>query len=235
MKHDPSNYVQDPDAPPVHPLPWVVVLLAGVIVAIELVFQAGNAGLVGGPAATGWRLEALKNWGFYAPLLDWMITHHTWRWDYALRFVTYPFVHLSFTHMLFAVVFILALGKAVAEIFAWWAVLVIFFAASIVGALAYGLVWDTRVILAGAYPAAYGLIGAWSFILWTALGAEHENRLRAFSLIAFLMGVQLLWGLIFGGSYDWVADLAGFVTGFGLSFVLAPGGWQRVLSRLRQR
>ena len=34
---------------------------------------------------------------------------------------------------------------------------------------------------------------------------------------------------------DWVADVAGFVTGFALSFLVAPGGPTRVLRHLRQR
>ncbi|MEY4697689.1 MAG: hypothetical protein RIT14_2117, partial [Pseudomonadota bacterium] len=39
----------------------------------------------------------------------------------------------------------------------------------------------------------------------------------------------------FGGGYEWVADLAGFATGFALSFVVSPGGWRRVVAKLRQR
>ncbi len=59
------------------------------------------------------------------------------------------------------------------------------------------------------------------------------NQSRAFTLIAFLMGIQLVFGLIFGGSKDWVADLAGFATGFALSFFLAPGGWARMRGKMR--
>ena len=57
---------------------------------------------------------------------------------------------------------------------------------------------------------------------------------RAFTLIAFLMGIQLLFGLVFGGQKDWVADLAGFATGFGLSFFLAPGGWARMRGKIHR-
>ena len=32
---------------------------------------------------------------------------------------------------------------------------------------------------------------------------------------------------------DWVADLGGFVAGFVLSFVLAPGGWAAIRARIR--
>jgi membrane associated rhomboid family serine protease len=63
----------------------------------------------------------------------------------------------------------------------------------------------------------------------------HADRARAFTLIGFLMGIQLVFGLLFGGGLDWVADLAGFVAGFALSFVVAPGGVSQILARMRQR
>ncbi|HFQ15396.1 MAG TPA: rhomboid family intramembrane serine protease [Rhodobacteraceae bacterium] len=230
-----SQHEPDPNASPVNPLPPMVVALALAIFAIEVIFQAGNAGLVGGPEAIGWRSRALENYGFYEPIFDWMVQNRSFRWDYAMRLVTYPFVHGSFTHMIFALVFILALGKMVGEVFSAMAVLVIFFGASVVGAVAYGLAWDTRILLFGAFPAAYGLIGAFSYMLWTRLAGTEENRFRAFSLIGFLMGLQLLWGLIFGSNGDWVADLAGFFTGFALSFVVSPGGWKQLVAAMRQR
>ncbi len=231
--HTPTE--TDPNAPPINPLPPVIVALALAIFGVEAVFQLGAAGLIGGPEAIGWRTAAIEKYGFYEPLFDWMLQNRILRWDYAYRFVTYPFVHGSFTHMIFALVFILALGKMVGEVFSAWAMLVIFFGASILGALAYGLAWDTRIMLFGAYPAAYGFIGAFSYLLWTRLAGTGENRLQAFSLIGFLMALQLLWGLIFGSNGDWVADLAGFVAGFGLSFVVSPGGWRSLLAQMRQR
>ncbi len=225
----------DHNAPPVNPLPPVIVALSLAIFAVELVFQAGAAGLAGGPGAIGWRNEALQDYGFYEPLFDWMVQNRVLRWEYAYRFFTYPFVHGSFTQMVFALVFILALGKMVGEVFSPLAVLVIFFAASFAGALAYGLAWDTRIMLYGAFPPAYGFIGAFTWMLWKSLAGRAESRLSAFRLIGFLMGLQLLWGLVFGSSGLWVADLAGFATGFALSFLLAPGGWQRLVARMRQR
>ena len=49
------------------------------------------------------------------------------------------------------------------------------------------------------------------------------------------MGIQLVFGLLFGGSNAWVADLAGFAAGFGLSFFLAPGGWAKLREKLRHK
>lgn len=225
---------QDHNAPPVNPLPVSVVVLALAIFGIEVVMTAAGASLIGGPAATGWRLAAIERFGFYQPLLDWMMETGTMRWDYMVRFVTYPFIHGTFTHALFVLVFLLAMGKLVGEVLADWAVLVIFFGASIVGALVYGLVWETRVMLYGGYPGAYGLVGAFTFILWAGL-AGNARGLQAFTLIAFLMGIQLVFGLLFGAGHGWVAEMTGFVSGFAIAFLVSPGGWQAVLRRLRTR
>ena len=89
--------------------------------------------------------------------------------------------------------------------------------------------------LFGAYPGAYALIGGFTFIVWARLGAENANRARAFTLIGFLLGIQLLFGVVFGGAPDWIADLAGFGAGFLLSFVVGPGGPAALLRHIRQR
>ena len=89
--------------------------------------------------------------------------------------------------------------------------------------------------LIGAYPPVYGLIGSFTFLLWVGLAAAGANKYRAFSMIGFLLGVQLLFGLLFGGGSEWIADLAGFAAGFALSFVVSPGGWAKVMAMIRQR
>jgi len=158
--------------------------------------------------------------------------------EHLLRFVSYAFVHGGLGHAAFAIVLTLAIGKMVAEAFSQTAFLVIFFASTVVGALAYGVLANSNQPLIGAYPPAYGLIGGMSFILWVKARVEGTNPWRAFSLIAFLLGIQIFFKLVFGGGDDWVADLAGFVTGFVLSAFLAPGGAGRVialLERVRRR
>ncbi len=92
------------------------------------------------------------------------------------------------------------------------------------GALVYALLLDTPQPLIGGFPAVYGLIGAFTFLLWVRLALNGGPQARAFTLIGFLMGIQLVFGLLFGGGKDWIADLAGFVAGFGLSFRGQSGG-----------
>ncbi|MGC8202139.1 rhomboid family intramembrane serine protease [Aliiroseovarius sp. PTFE2010] len=223
------------DEIPFNPLPPMVIALAVVLGAIELVFQAGSAGIIGGQAGIGLRAEAVDAFGFSAPLMDLVADRGAWSAEVLMRFVTYAFVHVSATHVIFVIVFLLALGKMVGETFGNIAVLVIFLAASAVGALAFWLLTGTQARLIGGMPGAYGMIGGYTFMLWVGLGALHQNQMRAFTLIAFLMGIQLLFGLLFGGPPDWVADLAGFATGFVVAALFVPGSGTAMLKRLRRR
>jgi membrane associated rhomboid family serine protease len=227
--------MQDRNAPPLNPLPAIVWVLALPIIAMEIVVGLGGTGVVGGLEGAGWRLQALERFVFSPPLMQAMIDRSDYPLLQMMRLVTYPFVHGSTTHAVFVVVILLALGKMVGEIFRWWAVLVVFFGAAIAGAFAYMLVPGNAAPLFGGYPATYGLIGGFTFLLWVNLAAVGANKYRAFSLIGFLLGIQLLFGLLFGGGYEWVADVAGFAAGFLLSFVVSPGGWGRVLDKIRQR
>lgn len=223
----------DEFTPAVNPLPPAVVALVIVIMGIELAFTLGARGLVGDAGAVGWRLAAIQAYAFSGDIFDWMRQTGRWPPEHLLRFASYPFVHASFTHALFVSVFVLALGKLVAEVFGGLAMLAVFVISAAAGALVYGLVLNDPVPLLGGFPAAYGLIGAFTFLLWARLSLVGENQARAFVLIAVLMGFQLVLGLLFGGSRDWVADLTGFATGFAISFFLVPGGWTRIRDRIR--
>lgn len=220
---------------PFNAVPPVVVALAAAILGIELVFQLSARGLLGGAAGVGWRIEALNAFAFSPQLFERQLQAGVWDARSLSRLVTYSFVHMGFTHALFSAVFVLALGKMVSETFHVIAVLAVYFVAAAVGAIAYALVLDDPLALFGGLPGAYGLIGAYTFLLWTGLGALGMNRMRAFQLIGFLMAVQLGFGLLFGGTNTWVAELAGFACGFVLSFFVSPGGVSRAVAQLRQR
>ncbi|MCU0826539.1 MAG: rhomboid family intramembrane serine protease [Tabrizicola sp.] len=228
---------KDYNAPPLNPLPWIVWVLALPLIAIETVLSLAESGFVGGPQGAGWRLELVQfHLGLYPELLraQWEAGGHPFA--ELVRLIGYPLVHISITHAVFAVVLLLALGKMVGEIFRWWAVLVVVLGATVLGAVAYtALVPGNRMPLIGAYPAVYGLIGAFTFLLWVNLAKVGANKYRAFSLIGALLVFQLIFGLLFGAGWDWVADITGFAAGFLLSFVVSPGGWARVMDKLRQR
>lgn len=225
----------DPDASPFNSVPPVIVALALAILFVEIALWGASRGLLGGAGGVGWRASAVQSYAFYGPILDYMIEIGSFNLHDIGRFLTYSFIHASFTHVLFVLVFVLALGKMVAETVSPLAAIVVFFGSAAVGALAYAaLTNDTRPLL-GGFPAVYGLIGAFTFLLWVRLGAAGAPQYRAFSLIGVLLALQLLFGLVFGGTNDWVAEVAGFVFGFAITPIVAPGGFRLLLAKLRDR
>lgn len=227
----------EPDGPisPFNALPPLVVALALAIVGVEALFWAGERGYVGGPDALGWRLAAISNHAFLIPVFDWMIENRVFPAEHVARFVTYPLIHAGFAHALFSTIFVLAIGKLVAETFGQPAFALLFLAGTVCGALAYGLVLSDPHPLIGAYPGVFALLGAYSFLLWHDPNRVGPARWGAFVLVGALIGIQLVFRLLFGGSNDWVADLGGAAAGFLLSYLLAPGGWRGLMARLRRR
>lgn len=220
---------------PFNPLPPVLWALAAALVLPEIAFLVGGAGGIGGNTSAGMRTNAIQ-------LTAWIPDLVLAGWPGAIRFdqfyrlLTYPFVSMSPISTLFVLAFTLALGKAVSSVFRPWAVLVIFFGASIGGALVHtaiaALPGVMRVPLIGGYPAAYGLIGAFTWLLWMRLRTSGGNPSRAFLLIGALILFQASFAVI--NRYlpgEWIAEFAGFGIGFFLSFLVAPGA----LRRLRQR
>ena len=227
--------MQDYNQAPINPLPPAVWLLAMPMIALEILFGLGAAQIVGGANAIGWRTAAIETYGIWPAY--WREQAMAGAFDFELlsRFVTYPFLHINPTHAIFAIVILLALGKYVGEVFRSAATLAVYFISGAMGAVVYASLPMIDLPLFGAYPGDYGLIGAFTYLLWVKLAGTGLNQIRAFSMIGFLLAVQLVFGLLFGGGDEWIADLVAFATGFLLSFALAPGGIAKLRALIRQR
>ena len=228
--------MQDPILePPVNPLPPLVILVFVAMAGVEAGLSLGEAGIIGGPGAVGWRLGLIRDYGFSGQIFDWMMANGRWPMNEVIRVITYPFIHLGFTHSLFAMVLVLALGKLVSEVLGSVTFLAIFVLSSVGAAALYAVLLNDPTWLVGAYPAAYGLIGGYSFVMWRSLAGTGMQQYRAFTLIALLMLIQLIWGIFFEVGLQWIAELIGFFIGFGICFLLAPGEWARIVEGIRRR
>lgn len=220
---------------PLNAIPPVVAALALVMGAAELILALADRAVLGGAPGIGWRVAALERYAAFDAVLEAMWARGALPPEHALRLVAYPFVHGGLVHAAFAVAMLLALGKMVGEVFAPWATATVFLVPCVAGALAWSALADDPRPLFGAFPGVYGLIGAYTFLLWTRLARAGGNRVEAFRLIGVLLAIQLVFAMLFGAGADWIADLAGFAAGFALSFLVSPGGWSAVLARLRER
>ena len=219
---------------PVNPLPLVVLILFAVIAAVELVVAVGASGLLSDPAAIGWRLKAAELFGFSGQAFDWMIRNRALEPEYLWRSVTYLFIQPTLTSALVMGAIFLAMGKLVGEVLGQVALVTIFLGSGILGAWIFALLTDQAGLI-GVSPAVFGLLGSYTFLLWIRLAGTGMRQFSAFQLIAILMGIQLFFGIFFYVGYTWVAELAGFIVGFALSPLLAPGALRHLINRLRQR
>lgn len=237
VKETPMPLNPDHNASPFNAVPPVAVLAALAMLAVELVLELAARGILGGPQGVGWRLSLVQDYGFSGPG-TWasLVLRGDWSPQVLLRFVTYPFIHGSFTHMAFAAVILLALAKFCGEILSGWALAVVWLGSAVAGALAYMLFADTQYALIGGMAADYGLVGSFTYLLWLRARQTGGNPAMAFRMIGVLIGLQLAFSAMQGGfSQQIVAELAGFAAGFGLTALLAPGGWTMVVAVLRRR
>jgi membrane associated rhomboid family serine protease len=227
--------MNDLNEPPLNPLPPAVWLLAGPMIALEAVFNLGAARIIGGSGAIGWRNHAIESYGVWPAYWRQQADAGAFDLELIARFFTFPYLHLNASHAIFAIVILLALGKFVGDVFGNVATLAVYFVSGAIGALVYASIAAVEQPMFGAYPGDYGLIGAFTYMLWVRGAGTGVQQYRAFSMIGFLLAMQLIFGLLFGGGPDWIADLAAFVAGFILSFAVAPGGIARLRQMMRQR
>ncbi|MEO0914789.1 MAG: rhomboid family intramembrane serine protease, partial [Pseudomonadota bacterium] len=181
----------DHDASPLNPLPPVLIGLAAVMGLIEIAFQLGARGLVGGAQAVGWRLEAAQAFGFVDALWQQALTTQSWPLDTVQRFFTYLFIHQNATHAIFAIVLLVAIGNYSSKVFSGLAMGIVFVLSGIAGAISHGVFMETRWALLGAYPAVYGFLGLMTWTLWIVAKREGTNPALAFRLVGILVALQL--------------------------------------------
>lgn len=217
---------------PLNPLPAVIWVLAAALALPEIAFLVGG---LAGNSPEAMRINAVQL-AAWIPDLALNRTLAMQNGEQFYRLLTYSFVSVSGMGTLFALAFTLALGKAVASVFSQWAVAALFLVPAIGGALVYtafaALPGQPRLALIGGFPAAYGLIGAFTWLLWMRLRASGDRPARAFLLIGTLVLFQLAFAVLNRSlPRDIVAEFAGFAIGFFLSFIVAPGGWRRLRHR----
>ncbi len=217
-----------------NPVSPIVVVLVLAMVAVELVLQAAEHRLIGGPLAEGWRIDMLRYFGFHKAVFDHILQGGKIEPQVVWPFLSYLFIHRSFMHTLIAAALILALGKMISDMFSGLAVAVLFVACGLAGALAFGWISkDGGFPLVGAYPVFYGFIGTFTWIQIFDLREKGQSILPAFSAVIGLVVLRAGFMLYAGLANDWSADLAGLITGFLLAYILAPDGKDRIRGWVR--
>jgi len=233
-----SDQLSDLNAAPLNRLPGAVWLLLLVVIGVEAVFQLAALGVIGGAQGIGWRIGAIQRFGYSSSVQDWMMNNRAFPPMHLLRYATFSFIHGTLMHALFVCVLIAALGKAVAEAFGGIRFLVLALVVPVIAAVIFGLVLgaDQTGWLIGGMPMAFALVGGFTWLKWTQAAGDVEKQRRAFAMIGLLLVARLAFGLMAEAGPAWIAEVAAFALGFGLSATgLGPGSWRALRARLRGR
>jgi len=205
---------------PINILPKSVILLLCLIIFIELILQSGEKGLIGDQNSIAWRMELVRKYGFFDSIFEWMRINNTYNVNDLLRFFTFNFIHRSFTEIIFVLVFIAAFGKFTAEVYGDLAFLIIFLLSGAFAALGYGTFLNGTLLI-GAYPAVYGVIGAFTWVQFYLQRTKGLSGFQAFHLIIIFMVISLVYNIIYSNNNnEWVAEIIGFITGFFLAIII---------------
>lgn len=222
-----------PLAPVMNPLPGFVWLLILVLAGIEAVLALGGLGLIGAPQGIGWRLEAVQRVAFSGAIQDWMLETRRAPPRHLLRYLGYVFVQPGTLATVFVLAMLAGLGKAIGEGLGTPTLIAAALLPPVLAAAIFGLILGDHELawLIGAWPMVFGLVGAFTWLLWQRAQGDPAGQRRAFGLMGVLMLARFAFGLLAEAGHGWIADLAAFGLGFGLAALMAPGA----LARLRRR
>lgn len=193
---------------------WVLV---GLLVAIELVLTAAEAGLVGQP---GLRVGAFMLGAFWPPLLV-PGAEGLYPGQRFVMFLSHAFLHGSLGHVAMNGVILLALGKALGERAGAVRTLALFALSAIAGAAAFALLSSASGPMIGASGAAFGFFGLWNAWDFTARLRAGLPLRPVLATVAGLVLINVALWLFLGGGLAWQAHLGGYLTGWAAAFTFA--------------
>lgn len=213
-------------APPPAP-PKIVWAMAFVFVAFEAAFQLSEIGVLPWPDL---RWDVVSRLGFFDLYFNAALSGaDAPPPEFWTSFLTYGFLHGGLLHLAMNTAVFLGLGGMLAHALGPVRFVVLFLATSAAGALVWGLLYSSDQTLAhlvGASGALFGFIGAlkrWEWRWIAATGASSRRfwgTLLALALLNILLGFAVPPG---GGGIAWQAHLGGFIGGWLLAPLLAPG------------
>lgn len=135
------------------------------LIKTKAILLTAHANLINGKANISWQMLAMQHYKFSGTLIEHILKTRQFTVPHIWQILNYPLVHLATLQTLFIIVLLAALAKAVGAVFHGLAMLAIALAASAEKALIYGALFPKPYWLMGGYPAVFGMLETYTFIL----------------------------------------------------------------------
>ncbi len=196
---------------------WPLYALMAACVGIELVLQLSDLGVL---PASRMRQTAYEYGGFWPGLLG------NWRPNYPAQpyamFVSYALLHGGLMHLVVNMFTLYSLGRVVLARVGNRGFILLYLAATLGGALCFGLLARSTQPMVGASGALFGLLGgllAWNYVdRFTA-----QRRLwPVWRVVLGLVVLNLVLWWAMDGLLAWQTHLGGFVAGWIAALLIDP-------------
>ena len=213
------------------PMPFVAVLMAAIVGAVETIVRILQLPFWGGFGFYE-RSEVYLLLGF-DPLLFHFHVKMASIFDIGfglfdgkpITLLTYPWIHTGFVPALFSMVFILCIGSLLSRLIPQWIIAAIFCVSSMIGGMIYVTHPDPAIFLIGSSPGYLGMLGLLAGLFLMEYGRKVPIITPALVGFPFLfIGLKIVQDVIFGPSGYWVANSTGFLVGLLISLFGIPHG-----------
>ena len=199
------------------PVVWGLTLI---FIFFEAMFQLSDAGVL----QQDMRWQVYLRLAFFDVYFEGVRDGASVPFQFWTSFITHAFLHGGMLHLLMNTGIFLALGSLLAKGLGSLRFLVLFVVSAIGGALLFALISDPQGPLVGASGALFGFIGALKRWEWRWIASTGASSQRFWGTILGLAGINVVLYLTFqGAEIAWEAHLGGFIAGWLMAPVLAPG------------
>ena len=201
--------------------PPVVWAIASVFVLFELAFQLAEAGVLPFPDL---RWQVYLRLAFFDVFFEGVMRGASVPSVFWSSLVSHAFLHGGPLHLFMNGAIFLALGGVLARSLGSVRFIALCLVTAIGGAVVFGLLADVQGPLVGASGVLFGFFGALKRWEWRWLAATGQSKRRFWGSVLGLAAINVLLFFAYqGGVVAWEAHLGGFVTGWLIAPILAPG------------
>lgn len=199
------------------PLPWSIKYITGILVALELLLQASDLGLL---PVEGLRSRAFFYGAFWPSLWGGDVLPIYPGQKFSM-FLSHAFLHGSLMHMALNTVVIVALGKRLAAVLSNAQLIALFVASAVLGGVVYLAFNTSDAPMVGASGVVFGFFGTWKYFEYLARKRRGLSLVPIWQFIGVLVLLNVAMWFMLSGLLAWQAHLGGFIAGWLMGMIFA--------------